>query len=139
MLRGLVMGLVIGVLIWLLAIVILVVLGRRAHARELASLVPNLVILFRGLVGDDTVPPGTKALVWFALVWLASPIDLIPEFVPILGPLDDALVAALVLRHVLRRTERAVLVRHWRGGAGSLDVLAGRVRPASAGRWTDRP
>ena len=119
-------ALVIGIAVWLVAIMVLVALGRRAQARELVGLVPNLVILFRGLVGDDRVPRATKGLVWFALVWLASPIDLIPEFIPVLGPLDDAIVAALVLRYVLRRTERAVLVAHWRGGAGTLDVLAGR-------------
>jgi uncharacterized membrane protein YkvA (DUF1232 family) len=129
-LRGLVTALVIAIALWLLAIVILVALGRRTQARELVGLVPNLVILFRGLLGDDRVPRTTKGLVWFALAWLASPIDLIPEFIPILGPLDDALVAALVLRHVVRRTERAVLVDHWRGGTGTLDVLAGRVHAA---------
>jgi uncharacterized membrane protein YkvA (DUF1232 family) len=132
-LRGLVTALVVGIAIWLLAIAILFALGRRAHARELAGLVPNLVVLFRGLLRDDRVPRATKGLVWFALVWLASPIDLIPEFIPVLGPLDDALVAALVLRHVLRRTERTVLVDHWRGGAGTLDVLVGRVDPTPRG------
>lgn len=130
MLRGLVTALVIAIALWLLAMVILVGLGRRTQARELVGLVPNLVILFRGLLGDDRVPRTTKGLVWFALAWLASPIDLIPEFIPILGPLDDALVAALVLRRVVRRTERGILVDHWRGGTGTLDVLAGRVRPA---------
>ena len=122
-------ALIIGVAIWLVAIVVLVALGRRAQARELVGLVPNLVILFRGLVGDERVPRPTKGLVWFALVWLASPIDLIPEFIPVLGPLDDAIVAAVVLRYVLRRTEGAVLVEHWRGGAGTLDVLVGRAQP----------
>ncbi|HEX5938083.1 MAG TPA: DUF1232 domain-containing protein [Actinomycetota bacterium] len=134
MLRGLVTALVIGIALWLLAIMMLVAVGRRAQARELVGLVPNLVILFRGLLGDDRVPRATKGLVWFALGWLASPIDLIPEFIPILGPLDDALVAALVLRHVVRRTERAVLADHWREETGTLDVLAGRVHPASRGR-----
>ena len=129
MLRGLVIALIVGIAVWLVAIVVLIALGRRAQARELVGLVPNLVILFRRLVRDDRVPRGTKGLIWFALVWLASPIDLIPEFIPVLGPLDDALVAALVLRHVLRRTERAVLVEHWRGGPGTLDVLVGRPNP----------
>jgi uncharacterized membrane protein YkvA (DUF1232 family) len=130
-LRGLVTALVIGIAIWLLAIGILFVMGRRSHARELAALVPDLVVLFRGLLGDARVPRRSKGLIWFALVWLASPIDLIPEFVPVLGPLDDALVAALVLRHVLRRSDRAVLVEHWRGRTGALDVLAGRMDPAA--------
>ena len=129
MLRDLVTAVIIGIAVWLVAIVVLVALGRRAQARELVGLVPNLVILFRGLVGDERVPRGTKGLIWFALVWLASPIDLIPEFIPVLGPLDDALVAALVLRQVLRRTERGVLVDHWRGAPGTLDVLLGRVTP----------
>jgi uncharacterized membrane protein YkvA (DUF1232 family) len=128
------MALMIGVAIWLLVIGILFALGRRAHARELAVLVPNLVVLFRGLLRDDRVPRATKGLVWFALAWLASPIDLIPEFIPVLGPLDDALVAALLLRHVLRRTERDVLIDHWQGGEGTLDVLAGRVDPVPHGR-----
>jgi uncharacterized membrane protein YkvA (DUF1232 family) len=123
-LRGIVTALIIGIALWLLAIAILVALGRRTRARELVGLVPNLVILFRGLLGDDRVPRATKGLVWFALAWLVSPIDLIPEFVPVLGPLDDALVAALILRHVVRRTERAVLLDHWRGETGTLDVLA---------------
>ena len=126
-------ALAIGIAIWLVAIVILVAMGRRAHARELAGLLPNLVSLFRALLRDDRVPRATKGLVWFALAWLASPIDLIPEFIPVLGPLDDALVAAIVLRHVLRRTERDVLIEHWRGGTGTLDLLVGRV-PAAGTR-----
>ena len=95
---------------WLLAIAVLLALGRRSQARELAALIPNMVVLFRGLLGDPRVSRGSKAWLWFALGWLVSPIDLIPEFLPVVGPLDDAIVAALVLRHVLRRTDRAVLV-----------------------------
>jgi uncharacterized membrane protein YkvA (DUF1232 family) len=129
-LRSLLIAVLIGLAIWLLVVLVLLSLGRKAQAREIAGLVPNLVVLFRGLVRDPRVPRRTKGLVWFALAWLVSPIDLIPEFIPVLGPLDDAIVAALVLRHVLRRTERDVLVEHWGGGAGTLDVLAGRLDPA---------
>ena len=64
-----------------------------------------------------------KAWLWFAVAWLVSPIDLIPEFIPFLGPLDDAVVAALVLRHVLRTTDRSVLTVHWRGDPATLDVI----------------
>lgn len=53
-------------------------------------------------------------------VWIASPIDLVPKFIPIAGPLDDAIVAALVLRHLLRRTDRSVLFDHWRGDPATL-------------------
>lgn len=127
--RGLLIAAACAVALWLLAIVVLVALGRRSQARELASLIPNLVVLFRGLLGDPRVPRSSKRWLWFALAWLISPIDLIPEFIPVAGPLDDAIVAALVLRHVLRRTDRAVLFDHWRGDPSTLDAIirVGRV------------
>ena len=116
--------------VWILAIVGLVMAGRRSAARELATLVPNLVLLFRGLLRDPRVPRGSKALLWFAVVWVVSPIDLIPEFIPIAGPLDDAIVAALVLRHVLRTSGPDVVGEHWRGDPATLDRIlgAGRLR-----------
>lgn len=123
MFRGLLIALVFAVGLWLLAIVALVALGRRSQAREVATLLPNLVVLFRGLIGDPRVSRSSKGWLWFALVWLISPIDLIPEFIPVAGPLDDAIVAALVLRHVLHRTDRAVLVDHWRGNISTLDAI----------------
>jgi uncharacterized membrane protein YkvA (DUF1232 family) len=121
MLRGLLIAVAIVLAIWLLALVILLVLGKRSQARELAKVVPNLLFLFRGLLKDPRVPKGSKALVWFAVAWLVSPIDLIPEFIPVVGPLDDVIVAALVLRHVVRHTERSVVLDHWRGKASTLE------------------
>jgi uncharacterized membrane protein YkvA (DUF1232 family) len=107
--------------VWLLAI--LVLLGRRSQARELAKLIPNLAVLFRGLLGHYRVPRSSKACLGFALAWFLTPIDLIPEFIPVAGPLDDAIVAVLVLRHVLRRTDRSVLADHWRGEPETLDTI----------------
>jgi uncharacterized membrane protein YkvA (DUF1232 family) len=121
--RGLLIGLVSLVVIWLLAILALVVLGRRSAARELATLIPNMLVLFRGLLVDPRVPRRSKWWIWFAIVWFVSPIDLIPEFIPVVGPLDDAIVAALVLRHVLKRTDRQVLSDHWRGDPDTLDII----------------
>jgi len=114
------------VAIWLVAVLLLWFAGQRSAAREIATLIPNLLVLFRRLFADPRVPRGSKFLVGFAIVWLVSPIDLIPEFIPVAGPLDDAIVAAFVLRYVLRHTERSVLEEHWRGGSATLDVLAGR-------------
>ncbi len=135
MLRGLLITLGIVVGVWLLAILVLVLLGRRSQARELAKLIPNLVVLFRGLLGDPRVPRSSKRWLGFALAWFLSPIDLIPEFIPVAGPLDDAIVAALVLRHVLRRTDRSVLAVHWRGEPATLDTILriGRREPRSQG------
>jgi uncharacterized membrane protein YkvA (DUF1232 family) len=100
-------------------------MGRRAQARELAALVPNLLLLFRGLLRDPRVPRSAKLWLVVAVLWIASPIDLVPEFVPVAGPLDDAIVAALVLRHLLRRTPREVLLEHWAGDPATLERLLG--------------
>lgn len=122
---GWIVALVVAVAVWVVAVAVLAVAGRRTAAREVALLIPNLLRLFRGLLGDPRVPRGTKAWVWFAVLWLVSPIDLVPEFIPVAGPLDDAIVAALVLRHVVRRTDPGVLADHWRGDPATLARLAG--------------
>ncbi|MEX0667353.1 MAG: DUF1232 domain-containing protein [Acidimicrobiia bacterium] len=123
MLRGLIVTLAVAVGLWLLAILVLYAFGRRSAAHELATLIPNLVLLFRGLIRDQRVPRTSKLWLGFAVAWFLSPIDLIPEFIPVIGPLDDAIVAALVLRHVLKRTDRSVLAEHWRGDPAILDSI----------------
>jgi uncharacterized membrane protein YkvA (DUF1232 family) len=128
MVRGLLIVLVSVVAVWFVAIAVLFALGRPTQARELAGLIPNLVVLFRGLLKDPRVSRGSKAWLWFAVIWLVSPIDLIPEFIPVLGPLDDAIVAALVLRHVLRHTDESVLMSHWRGDPALLRAIVGLGR-----------
>lgn len=109
--------------IWVAAAIVLFVIGRRFAARELLRFVPNLVRLFRGLLRDPRVPPGSKFVLWFTVVWLVSPIDLIPEFIPVLGPLDDVVVAVLAIRHVLRRTGEDVVREHWRGDERTLNLV----------------
>jgi uncharacterized membrane protein YkvA (DUF1232 family) len=119
------MGIAIAVVLWSLAVVVLIALGRRTQARELATLIPNLLLLFRGLLRDPRVPRVAKLWLAVAVVWIASPIDLIPEFVPVAGPLDDAIVAALVLRHLLKRTPPSVVSEHWRGSPATLATIVG--------------
>jgi uncharacterized membrane protein YkvA (DUF1232 family) len=128
--RALLIGIGIAFALWSLAVVVLIALGRRAQARELATLIPNLLSLFRGLLGDPRVPRSAKLWLGVAVLWIASPIDLIPEFIPIAGPLDDAIVAALVLRHLLKRAPRAVVSEHWRGSPAILAMIVGAT-PAS--------
>jgi uncharacterized membrane protein YkvA (DUF1232 family) len=125
-LRGLLIAATVVVTIWILGIGLLVITGRKTQARELAAFLPNLLVLFQGLLKDPRVPRSSKAWLVFAVVWIASPIDLVPEFIPVVGPLDDAVVAALVLRHVLHRTDRSVLEEYWRGSATFLDRLLPR-------------
>lgn len=98
----------------------------------MAILIPNLVVLFGELLRDPRVRRSSKLWLAVAVAWIASPIDLIPEFIPIIGPLDDARVAALVLRHVLARTERTVLAEHWHGDPETLhSILRFTRRPGS--------
>jgi uncharacterized membrane protein YkvA (DUF1232 family) len=115
------LGIAIG--IWLVAVFALILIGRRTAARELAILLPNLVRLFRGLLRDSRVPRGSKILLGIAVVWFISPIDLVPEFIPVLGPLDDAVVAGLVLRYVVRKAGREVVAEHWNGDERTLSLL----------------
>jgi uncharacterized membrane protein YkvA (DUF1232 family) len=121
--RWVLIGLGAVVATWLLAVGLVLALGRRAQARELVTFVPNAVRLFRDLLKDERVPTGSKALLLLAVAWVASPIDLIPEFLPAIGPLDDVVVVALVLRHLVRRAGPEVVRDHWRGDPRTLGAL----------------
>jgi len=124
------------VAIWIVVAIVLVIVGRVVLARELALILPNLIRLFGGLLRDPRVPLRAKIVLGIASLWFASPIDLIPDFVPIVGQLDDALVAALALRFLLRTTDEAVIRRHWHGDPGTLERI---LRIASwGGRRTPR-
>jgi uncharacterized membrane protein YkvA (DUF1232 family) len=119
----LLIALAIGVAVYAVFVAALFLAGRRTAAKELALLLPNLLVLFKGLAGDPRVPRRSKWLLGVGALWIASPIDLIPEFIPILGPLDDAVVAALILRHLLRTAGPDVITEHWRGDQATLDRL----------------
>jgi uncharacterized membrane protein YkvA (DUF1232 family) len=110
----------IGLLVWIGLIVLLMALGRRALARELATLVPNLTRLFAGLLRDPRVPLRAKVVLGATALYLAMPIDLIPDFVPIAGSLDDAIVAAFALRFVVRASSPEIVAEHWPGDPATL-------------------
>lgn len=101
--------------VWLAVIIVLYATGRTVLAREAARLIPNLAMLFAALMRDPRVPRRAKVALVCGAVWLASPIDLVPEFLPVIGPLDDAIVAALVLGFVVRTAGREVVLHHWKG------------------------
>jgi len=126
--RTLLIALAIALGIWILAIVALVAAGRRTHAKELAMVLPNLLALLRGLVGDPRVGRFDKFLLVVAVAWVASPIDLIPEFIPVLGPLDDVVVVALILRRLVRRAGPEVVTEHWRGDPETMQKILRFVR-----------
>jgi uncharacterized membrane protein YkvA (DUF1232 family) len=113
------------VLAWALFIAILwLVRPRDIGLGELLRLVPDILRLVRDLLADSSAPTGVRLALLGLLAWLISPIDLIPEFIPVLGPLDDVVVAILVLRYVRRRLGLAELRRLWRGSQDGFDLLA---------------
>lgn len=126
--RTLLVALAIAFGIWVLAIVALVAAGRRTHAKELAMLLPNLLSLLRGLIRDPRLGRLDKSLLIVAVAWVASPIDLIPEFIPVLGPLDDVVVVALILRRLVRRAGPDVVTDHWRGDPETMQKILRLVR-----------
>ena len=125
---GWLIGVIGGLLVvWAALLVLLWLLRPRdASLGELLRVVPDVLRLVRGLLADRTTPLGVRAALVGLLVWIVSPIDLIPEFIPVLGPLDDAVVAVLVLRYVSRRLGREELRRRWPGSPEGF-VLLSRV------------
>ena len=120
---GWLLALIVLVAIYALAVLALILAGRGVAARELALLLPNLILLFKDLLRDPRVPRGPKIVLAIGIVWLVSPIDLLPEFLPVIGPLDDAVVAALVLRHLVHRAGADVVREHWRGEPDTLALI----------------
>jgi uncharacterized membrane protein YkvA (DUF1232 family) len=112
----------------------LVVAGRRADARAFATLIPDCVVLVSRLLRDPRVPRGRKLLLVGLVGYLALPFDLVPDFIPVAGQLDDAVVVALVLRRFLRSGDEPLLRELWPGPERSLGVIlrvAGRPTPAA--------
>ncbi len=120
---GWLLALIVLVAIYAMAVLALILAGRGVAARELALLLPNLILLFKDLLRDPRVPRGPKIVLAIGIVWLVSPIDLLPEFLPVIGPLDDAVVAALVLRHLVHRAGADVVREHWRGEPNTLELI----------------
>jgi uncharacterized membrane protein YkvA (DUF1232 family) len=101
----------------------LVVAGRRTDAVALARFVPDCVVLVRRLLRDPGVPRRSRAVLGVLLVYLLSPIDLVPDFVPVAGQLDDALLLALALRHLVRAAGTETMRTCWPGPERSLGVV----------------
>jgi uncharacterized membrane protein YkvA (DUF1232 family) len=97
--------------------------GRRSQARALAGFVPDCAVLFTRLARDPGTPRAQRVLILALAAYLASPIDLVPDFVPGLGHLDDAVLVALSLRWLLRTSGREPIERHWPGPQSSLELV----------------
>ena len=111
------------VLLYAGLVLALLVAGRRTDARAWAGFIPDCVALFKRLVGDGRLPRRHKLLLVVVMAYVASPLDLVPDFIPIAGQLDDALIVAGVLRVVLRAAGGGLLREHWPGPEASLNLL----------------
>ena len=87
-------------------------------------LLPDLVRLVRRLAADRDLPRGVRIRLWLLLGYLLLPVDLVPDFVPVLGYADDAVVVALALRSVVRRAGADAMRRHWPGDLAGLEVVS---------------
>jgi uncharacterized membrane protein YkvA (DUF1232 family) len=116
-------ALAVALLVYLAGVAILVVAGRRGDARALAGFIPDCIVLFKRLLGDPRVSRVHKGLLAACIAYLAMPIDLVPDFIPVAGQLDDAIIVALALRSVLRAGGASLLEEHWPGPERSLRVL----------------
>jgi uncharacterized membrane protein YkvA (DUF1232 family) len=101
--------------------------------REALRLLPDLLRLSRRLVADRSVPRAARVRLWLLLGYLAVPIDLVPDFVPVLGYADDAIIVSLVLRSVVRRAGAPAVRRHWPGTDDGLGALSRLTRLRLAG------
>ena len=129
---GLLLALGIGLLFYVGFVGFLYMRGRREDARAWAGFIPDCIVLGKRLLADSTVPRRAKVVMALLVAYLALPIDLVPDFIPVAGQADDAIVAALALRYTLRFVPPETMETHWPGPAASLRLvlrLAGKPRP----------
>ena len=112
-----------AIALYLAFVLALLLLGKREDARAWAGFVPDCVVLFKRLLRDDRVPRGRKLLIGALVGYLALPFDLVPDFIPVAGQLDDAIAVAFVLRTVLRGAGAGLVREHWPGPPSSLAVM----------------
>ena len=109
--------------VYVLFVAALLVAGRRSEARALAGFIPDCLVLLKRLLADPRVPRRRKLILVLLVGYLAMPIDLVPDFIPVVGQLDDAIVAGLALRAVLRGAGPGLVREHWPGPEASLQVV----------------
>lgn len=97
--------------------------GRSADARAVAGFVPACIVLFQRLLGDSRMPRRYRVIVVALIGYLALPFDVIPDFIPVAGQLDDAVVVVLTLRAILRGGGLEMIEEHWPGPRSSLSLI----------------
>ena len=121
------------VVLYAVGVAILVVLGRRSAARAVAGFVPDCAVMFKRLLARPDTAWWERPMLVVLVAYLLSPLDLVPDFVPVAGQLDDAVIVVLVLAVLLRRHGEAAIRAAWPGPESSLRmVLRAAGRPPGA-------
>lgn len=115
-------------------VIALYLLGRRADARALATFIPDCIILVTRLARDPRVPRHRKLLLLVLVGYLAMPIDVVPDFIPVAGQLDDAVIVALVLRQFVRTGGEELIRELWPGPERSLALILRLAGPSDSSR-----
>lgn len=111
-------------LTWLALVIALVVARPRGGLlREALRVLPDVLRLVRRLAADRSLPRGVRVRLWLLLLYLAMPIDLVPDFIPVLGYADDAIIVTAVLRGVVRRAGLDAVRAHWPGTENGFAVV----------------
>ncbi len=121
----LLLGMAAGLLLaWVALVVALVIVRPRGGLlREALRILPDVLRLLPRLAADRSLPRGVRVGLALLLAYLAFPIDLVPDFIPVVGYADDAIIIAAVLRWVVRRAGIQAIQRHWPGNDGGLAAL----------------
>jgi uncharacterized membrane protein YkvA (DUF1232 family) len=110
--------------LWVVLLVLFwLVRPRDVSARELIRVVPDVVRLIRSLISDRGAPLDVRVVLFGLRIWILSPVDLIPEFIPVLGPLDDVIVAIASMRYTRRRMGLDALRARWTGSDDGFALL----------------
>ena len=109
----------------------LVIRGRHEDARALATFIPDCIVLVTRLARDPRVPRRRKLLLIALVAYLSLPFDLVPDFIPVAGQLDDAIIVALVLRHFVRAGGEPMIRELWLGPERSLALILRLAGPGS--------
>ncbi len=120
-----VVGIAIGIAqVWVAVLVLFWLFRPKGVAiREVLAIVPDVLRLLRSLIGDPKAPVDVRVVLVGLVAWIISPIDLIPEFIPVLGPIDDIVVAVVAMRFVRRRMGVEDLRRRWSGSTDGFELL----------------
>jgi Protein of unknown function (DUF1232) len=110
-------------LLYAALVLVLVIAGRRESARALAGFIPDCIVLCGRLLGDPRMPRRKKALLLALAGYLALRFDLVPDFIPVAGQLDDIVIVALVLRGLVRGGGEPLVRKHWPGPDASLALI----------------